>query len=212
MARNRQRINRNTTFLLHVTNVSVIKQILISQHEYCHVWLLDRVRIGWLDLLIPYTHHMKLHAITVLRLISVLYSSLLQTLVSSVYWSLYYPFLEMDFNTGTIIVSLSYILQISRYYSTREVFSTKPDFQLHWTALNNSDASIQFLCSQAHVLLSWRLETQLTHCHLFSIIQLPYQEAPSIIFVIQHQGGPSRKHLFLTITLLLQWCVSLTVA
>jgi hypothetical protein len=28
----------------------------------------------------------------------------------------------------------------------------------------------QFLCSQAHILEGWRLETQLTHCHFFSII------------------------------------------
>jgi hypothetical protein len=47
--------------------------------------------------------------------------------------------------TTSITVSLSYTLQISRYYSTRKVFSSQPDFQLHWTALNNSDSSIPLL-------------------------------------------------------------------
>jgi hypothetical protein len=38
-----------------------------------------------------------------------------------------------DFNTGTVTVSLRYTLQISLYCNTRKVFSSQPDFQLHWT-------------------------------------------------------------------------------
>jgi hypothetical protein len=51
-------------------------------------------------------------------------------------------FLATDFNMGTITVSLNYTFQMSRYYSTRKVFYSQPDFQLHWTVLNNPDALI----------------------------------------------------------------------
>jgi hypothetical protein len=79
-------------------------------------------------------------------------------------------FLATDFNTETTSVSLNYTLQISRNYSTWKVFFSQPDFQLHWTAFNNSDASIQLLCSQAQILADWRLETQPTlSCLRFSI-------------------------------------------
>jgi hypothetical protein len=44
------------------------------------------------DLLTPYTHHSELQVIKTLPLFSVLYNSLLQTLVSLVYYSLHYPF------------------------------------------------------------------------------------------------------------------------
>jgi hypothetical protein len=77
---------------------------------------------------------------------------------------------QRDFNTGTVTVSLSYKLQISRYCRTHKVFSSQPDFQLHRTALNNSDASIpQFnsLCFQALLRTRWRLETQLTQTIFF---------------------------------------------
>jgi hypothetical protein len=57
----------------------------------CVLVTIDGVWIGCLDLLAPYTHHSKLWVITALPLISALYSSLLQTLVSSVYYSLHYP-------------------------------------------------------------------------------------------------------------------------
>jgi hypothetical protein len=53
---------------------------------------LDGLWIGWLYLLTPYTHHSELHVITELPLISEIYSSPLQTLASTIYYSLYYPF------------------------------------------------------------------------------------------------------------------------
>jgi hypothetical protein len=46
--------------------------------------------IGFIDTL--YTYHSELQAITALQLNYTLYSLLLQTLVSSVYYSLHYPF------------------------------------------------------------------------------------------------------------------------
>jgi hypothetical protein len=66
------------------------------------------------------------------------------------------------------------------------VFPSRPDVQLNWTTLNNSEASIpqfnsiqfnsisRFLCPQAHTLAGWRLETQLT----FSIIL--FQSSPQL--------------------------------
>jgi hypothetical protein len=54
--------------------------------------LIDRVWIGRLDLLVPYLYHSELKAITALPLIYTIYSSLLQTLVSSVYYRLHQPF------------------------------------------------------------------------------------------------------------------------
>jgi hypothetical protein len=44
------------------------------------------------------------------------------------------------------------------------------------TELNSIILMSQFLYSQAHILVGWRLETQLTRCCLFSVIQLPSQE------------------------------------
>jgi hypothetical protein len=62
----------------------------------------------------------------------------------------------MDFNTGTVTVSPNYTLWKSWYYSTHKVFSSQPDFQLHWTALNNSDASVPQFSSSAPQLVSWQ--------------------------------------------------------
>jgi hypothetical protein len=114
---------------VYIRMLSCVRGVTIRQGMDC------------LDLLTSYTHHSELQAITVLPLIYTLYSSLLQTLASSFYYSLH-CFLATDFNTGTMTVSLSYMLHISWYCSTCKVFSSQPDFLLHWTALNNSDASV----------------------------------------------------------------------
>jgi hypothetical protein len=42
---------------------------------------------------------------------------------------------------------------------------------LKWTAPNNSDASIHFLCSQGHILAGWRLATRLNS---FSLLPSSY--------------------------------------
>jgi hypothetical protein len=62
---------------------------ILSRVGVCVRDLLDRFWIGWLYLL---KHHSGLHVITDLHLISAIYSSPLQTLASSVYYSLHYPF------------------------------------------------------------------------------------------------------------------------
>jgi hypothetical protein len=55
----------------------------------------------------------------------------------------------------------------SKYRDTTAL-SSQRDSQLHCTALNHSDSSIHIICSQAHILGGWRLESQLTlSCHLF---------------------------------------------
>jgi hypothetical protein len=125
------------------------------------MWLLDGVWIGWLDLLTPYTHHSELQANRASPLIPTLYSSLLQTLMSSIYFSLHCPFLATDFNKGSLTVNN----ELHPPNITSKLFSSQPGFQFHWTALNNSDASIQLLCSRAHIPA-----TQLIPCHFFSII------------------------------------------
>jgi hypothetical protein len=53
------------------------------------------------------------------------------------------------------------------------IYSTQPDFQLHWAALNNCVASVQFLCSPAHILPGWPLETQLTQRIFFLLFITP---------------------------------------
>jgi hypothetical protein len=66
--------------------------------------------------------------------IAILDSSLLHTLVSSAYYSVHYPFLTTDFNTGTLTDSLNYTLQTSLYFSTHKVFFSQPNSFLHnWT-------------------------------------------------------------------------------
>jgi hypothetical protein len=76
--------------------------------------------------------------------------------MSSVYYSLHCPFPGNGFYTWTITVSINFTLQISRYYSTNKVLSSRAEFQLHWTALTNSDASVPQLNSSAGVSkLNW---------------------------------------------------------
>jgi hypothetical protein len=58
----------------------------------------------------------------------------------------------MDFNTGTITVSLNYTRKILRYYSTRKS-------SLHSQTFNNSDASIPLLPSSYSVRLASRNTT-----------------------------------------------------
>jgi hypothetical protein len=114
-----------------------------------YAWLLDGVWVGWWHLL----HNLRTLQFNAAN------TSVLNLLKSplSVSWQR--------------ILTLNYILQISRYYSTCKAFSSQPDLQFRWTPLNNSDASVQLLYSQVHILGGWRLETLLTlSCHLFWII------------------------------------------
>jgi hypothetical protein len=78
---------------------------------YCHdlgCVTIDGVWIGELALFTTCIHHPELHftSNTVLLLIPALHSSLLQTLVLSVYYSFHDPLPGNGFNTGTITVSL----------------------------------------------------------------------------------------------------------
>jgi hypothetical protein len=82
----------------------------------------------------------------------------------------------MDFNTGTMTLSQHYTLQISRYYSTRKVFSSQPDFQLNWTTLNNSDASIPLLPSSYRDRLASRNSTDSQLPFLLNHLRLPSKE------------------------------------
>jgi hypothetical protein len=91
-----------------------------------------------------------------LSLIYTLYSSLLHAVVASVCYTLHWPFPDNGFNTGTITFSLNHTLQISLYYSTYIVFSSHPDFQIHWTTLSNFNASIPQFNSSAPKLISWQ--------------------------------------------------------
>jgi hypothetical protein len=62
----------------------------------------------------------------------------------------------------------------------------------------------QFLCSQAHILAGWHLETQMTiSCGSFPIVfDCRLKRLPQILFqlpgilVIQPRSGPNRKHSF----------------
>jgi hypothetical protein len=164
-------------------------QLIILSHV--GVWLLDGVWIEWLDSLTPYTHHSELQVNTVLPRISALYSSLLETLVSSVYYSPHYRFLATDFNTGTITVSLNHTLQISLYYITHKGFSSPLDFQL-LTELSRFFHHLPILCC---------------NCHLFSIIFDCLLKRLLQLFSLYNLGAaPTQKTMFLTILLLLRVC------
>jgi hypothetical protein len=133
------------------------------------------VWIGCLDLL-----HLLQFVITsnrALPLISAPYSSLLQTLVSSVYYSLHYPFPGNGYKTRNYKVSLNYTLQISWYYGAYEVFSSHAKSSPHRLTFNSVKPHSLILMPQsnssaphAHILADWPLETQPTSCHFFSII------------------------------------------
>jgi hypothetical protein len=107
-----------------------------------------------LDLLISYTFNSGLQTTISLPLFPHnLQFTITHTLVFSVFTSL---ILATDFNSLTVTVA---------HY---EVFFAQPNSLLAIILLTAN--SIQFLCSQAHILAGWRLETRLDSTVLFFII------------------------------------------
>jgi hypothetical protein len=63
--------------------------------------------------------------------IAAIYSSLLQKLVSSVYYYIYYPFPGNGFEHKNYNSLTESHTQSIAYYRTRKVFSSQKDFQAH---------------------------------------------------------------------------------
>jgi hypothetical protein len=122
---------------------------------------------------------------TALRLISALYSSLLQTLVSSGYYISISQFLATDFNAGNITISLSYTLQISRTVAHTKSSPHSQTFSS--TELHSIILMPQFLNSTSLLPSSYpdklasgnSTDSQLPSLH--NHLRLPSQEAPSIL-------------------------------
>jgi hypothetical protein len=122
-------------------------------------------------------------------------------------------FLATDFNAETITVSLHHTLQISLCYSIHKDLSSRLDFQLstgisrflHHLPTSNSGNLNPILCCNCQLsrCISSRLSSQSStlDCQL-STDYLNYFSWPGIL-VIEPRDGPSRKHNFLKITLLL---------
>jgi hypothetical protein len=152
---------------LHVVSTSEYEKVSFECHLSTYIvtyWgrVTYRGGFGWDDW-IYYTYTLVTTSNTALPLISTLYSSLLQTQVPTVNYSLHSSFPGNGFNTGTIRVSLNYTLQISLYYCTCKVFSSLPDFQL--------STELARLLQRLPSANSGTLNPILCcNCHLFSLI------------------------------------------
>jgi hypothetical protein len=108
-----------------------------------------------LDLLTPYTHKSELQTITKLSLIYTLYSSPLQH-------ALGFPvFTSRILTTDLYHFCCHFKLYMKRYF--RNLIPFLPLFCI--CQFRRLD-SVQFLCSQAHILAGWRLEIRLDSTRL----------------------------------------------
>jgi hypothetical protein len=137
-----------TNELLELGFWNLVKRYIIStsaDYIYCHdlgvvAWLIDEFWIGWLDLLTPHTHNSRLQAIQRYR------------------WSTH-ALRFWVFTSRILATDLSHSHCYLKSHMKSSCHSQIPFFPLFCSCQFRRLDWIQFLCSQAHILAGWRLET-----------------------------------------------------
>jgi hypothetical protein len=150
-----------------------------------------------LDLLAPYTYYSELQAVTALPLtdLHTLQFTVTHTLVPQSVTVSTIHFLAKDFNTGTVTVSLSYVLQISLYGTAH--INTSFHCQTFNSQLNSLDFSI--ICQ----LPTPEFSIQFSAATANSWDSLKCTSSCTVNLVTYPGGAPHRKHRLSTIVLLL---------